>query len=366
MSEFHENIDKIFLNYLDGRNTPEELQLLRKWADQDMENIRMLKHFNDIYQASSVLNDRHNPDSHSSWMELKKKCEANESGKNSFRFFYLTLKIAASIAIIFLSGILINHFQNKISRTNRQSFSEYHIPRGSRSHIFLPDGTSVWLNAGSTLKYNQDFGSVKREVILEGEAYFDVVRDELKPFMVKAGDAVVKVLGTAFNVKAYPEEGFIETTVERGKVQVSSPGISLKGQEIITLTANQKIKISKDNITEEDRGVARIHSDSTGRMTEEANPLNQIIDFSENISASVSSSWKDPEWIIEHEFLKELAIQMERRYNVEIIFKDMELEKFVFSGKLKDESLEQVLDAISIAAPVKYSINQKQIFFYKK
>jgi ferric-dicitrate binding protein FerR (iron transport regulator) len=367
LSDYHEQTDRVFLNYLDGRNTPEELQQLKEWAGLDMEHIMELRHSHDIYLASSVLNDRFDPDTHQAWLDLKKKCKTTGIRNNRlYPIFYQTLKIAALLAVIFLSGIMVSHYSDRKNKTNLLSFSEYHIPRGSRSHIFLPDGTSVWLNAQSTLKYHQDFGNSKREVLLEGEAFFDVVRDESKTFIVKAGDAMVRVSGSALNVKAYPEEGFIETTVERGKVQVTSPGINAKGQDIITLAANQKIKISKNIAAEQDKNSESIQPDSAGKMVDNLILLTQKVDFSDNISAGVYSSWKDTEWIIEHEYLKELAIQMERRYNVKIEFRDKELENYVFSGKLKDESLEQVLHAISIAAPVKYSIDQKQIIFCKK
>lgn len=362
MSEETKDIDKLLLDYLDGKSTPEELRLIHHWIQED-ENSKELKHISDIYLATSAIAPRSNFDSHQAWSELKNKCESS----NNRKIFQLNtfLKVAAVAVIIIVSGFFAWRMITINSQEN--TYSEYNVPRGSRSHIYLPDGTSVWLNAQSKLRYNTTFGHTVREVILEGEAYFEVVRNEKLPFMVKASNAVVKVLGTTFNVKAYPEENFIETTVVEGKVQVSSPQIENEGKDNITLVANQKIKIIRDDIEAANEMITSQKSDSTFRKEEKIAPLTaNKIDFSPNIIAHIYTSWKDAQWIIERETLKELAIKIERRYNVRIEFKDKELESFIFSGKLKDESLEQVLQAISVAAPIEYTVNQKSISFYKK
>src|SRR2546423_14261851 len=92
---------------------------------------------------------------------------------------------------------------------------------GSRSKLVLPDGSTVWLNAGSKLTYNKDFGNNIREVSLVGEAFFDVMHIPDVPFVIETPTAVVKVLGTSFNVKAYPNETTTETSVIRGRVEIS-------------------------------------------------------------------------------------------------------------------------------------------------
>ena len=366
MQDKFKNIDKVLLDYLDGNNTLEELNHLNEWIGQGIEKSNELKQFHDIYIASSAVTPNSNFDTDIAWEDLKKKCTSQQNQNHyNFQSSYQILKVAALAIILLVSGIIAYRYLND-NKTDNVSYFEYNVPRGSRSHIYLPDGTSVWLNAQSTLKYSQSFGQHGREVILEGEAYFEVIRNVNQPFFVKASDAVVKVLGTSFNVKAYPEENFIETTVVHGKVQVSSPQINNKGQDMITLVANQKIKILKDASTEENNINTLAKTDSATKSIEEISPKPiRKIDFSPNIMAEVYTSWKDSQWIIEHETLKELAIKIERRYNVEIDFKDAELEQYIFSGKLKDESLEQVLQAISVAAPVNYTINQKAIFFYK-
>ena len=106
-----------------------------------------------------------------------------------------------------------------IIRYSRQKAEKLLSTKGSRSRSLLPDGTTVWLNAGSKLYYENDFNGT-REVRLEGEAFFDVVKQTDRPFIVHTSGIDIKVLGTAFNVKSYPEDKTVETTLYRGLVQV--------------------------------------------------------------------------------------------------------------------------------------------------
>src|SRR4029078_631833 len=93
--------------------------------------------------------------------------------------------------------------------------------RGSKSKVQLPDGTQVWLNADSRIAYNEKFQGNLREVTLEGEAYFDVVRDEKRPFVIHTAAIDIKVLGTAFNVRSYANEKNTETSLIRGSIEVT-------------------------------------------------------------------------------------------------------------------------------------------------
>jgi ferric-dicitrate binding protein FerR (iron transport regulator) len=323
-----------------------------------------LKRLSDIYLAASLLSPRSSFDAYQSWMDLRKRClDPFRKEHKNFKLLFQLLKVAALLLIVVTLGILA--FRYLTVRENPVStYSEYNVPRGSRSHIFLPDGTSVWLNAQSSLKYDQSFGKKTREVLLEGEAYFEVVRNETLPFLVKASKTIVRVLGTSFNVKAYPDENFIETTVIQGKVKVLSPEIKNPEREF-TLIANQKIRI----LTEATGKAKDTAEPSANHISPAQNPLlpeREKVDFSPMVSANVYASWKDSLWIIERESLKDLAVMIARRYNVEVEFRDAALEQYIFSGKLKDESLQQVLQAISTAAPIEFVIHQNSITFREK
>jgi ferric-dicitrate binding protein FerR (iron transport regulator) len=359
LTDSNNHIENLFLKFLDGSGSEDEILQLRNWISDNSNNKEEFVRLYNIYVASGASS--YEPDK--AWENLKNKLieKPVKTVKFSLSVF---IKVAAAILLILVTGLLIYKVLNK-QWEKKLILSEFSVPRGSRSHVYLPDGTSVWLNAQTTLKYYQNFGQNKREVILEGEAFFEVVRDENVPFIVKTSDAEVKVLGTKFNVKAYPEEKYIETTVVNGKVQVSSPQISVKGQDKIYLIANQKVKILKEVAVKEEQNLQnKADSLKITNGLEDEEPV--FVEFTPKVSSQNYISWKDSLWVIEREHLKDLAVKMERRFDVEIDFKDKGLEEYVFSGKLKDESLEQVLEALSAASPIDYQINQKRITFFNK
>lgn len=126
-------------------------------------------------------------------------------------------------------------------------------PRGGQYQVVLPDGSNVWLNAASSLYFPSKFGNGRREVVLTGEAYFEVAKDKAKPFLVKVGDMQVKVLGTHFNIKAYPEEGSIKTSLLEGSVNINKDGISA----ILAPGEQATLKNQQDNLK-----IARVDMDA--------------------------------------------------------------------------------------------------------
>jgi ferric-dicitrate binding protein FerR (iron transport regulator) len=161
---------------------------------------------------------------------------------------------AASVAIILFGGWLWKTSQSSLKEETKQEALE--ARKGSRSRSLLPDGTTVWLNAGSKLYYENDFTGTTREVRLEGEAFFDVVKQPDRPFIVHTSGIDIKVLGTAFNVKSYPEDKTVETTLYRGSVRVfrhedsEKKAIQLKPNEKLILAKHAAIKpeeLSKDD-----------------------------------------------------------------------------------------------------------------------
>jgi len=115
---------------------------------------------------------------------------------------------------------------------------------GSKSRLQLPDGTQVWLNSGSNISYDNDFGGATRQVQLTGEAFFDVVKDNARPFIIHTATVDIKVLGTAFNVRSYPEEKVTETSLIRGAVEVT---LKANADKTIFLKPNEKLIVSNDS-----------------------------------------------------------------------------------------------------------------------
>jgi len=272
------------------------------------------------------------------------------------------LLIAAMMVAVFVAGMSVHWFaNNRVEDYIRLMYTEYTSPYGSRSNVRLPDGSTVWLNAGSILRYSSDFNVHHREVFLEGEAYFDVTHDEQMSFLVKTSTITVKALGTAFNVKAYPEESFVETTVERGAVLLISPLSSSK--ETTILRAHQKAVIVK-KIQHEKKTVETPLQDNI--PDEVIKPIEYTpiaaVEVNSNVKTEAYTSWKDTRWVIEREKLSNFAVKLERRYNVQFVFNDKELKDYVFSGKFEDETLDQILEALKLTAPILYKVKQNTVY----
>lgn len=284
--------------------------------------------------------------------------------KSFFSQFWL--KIAAVFIVAFLlGGGSILFFKKSSSLLNNSDYVLMETPLGSKAFITLPDGTKVWLNAGTKLRYRCDFGVKIREIALEGEAYFVVAKNKQKPFIVKTSDINIKALGTAFNVKAYANEKTIETTLEEGMVQIDAvnPG-NLQGNisKSLILKPNQKavfsrIKegINKEELCSDKKQTSKIEN---SQKLEEKIKTIEVIPIPDT---RLSTSWKDARWVIRHEKLSDLVIMLERRYDVNFTFEDEQIKDYVFNGTLLDESLEQVLEVIRMAAPIDYTISHKKV-----
>lgn len=229
---------------------------------------------------------------------------------------------------------------------------------GSRSKVILPDGSLVWLNAESRLTYQAAFNSAKREVFLEGEAFFDVAHNEQKPFIVHTSGIDIKVLGTAFNVKSYATDGTIEATLLRGLIEVvknndpSSPKVILRPHE--------KLVFNKAD-----------HSVGADVVKHRPSPASAIatvpaISISSLPSNKADSVIKETSWLFDKlnfdgDSFEELAVKMERWFDVDISIKSARLRKIRLKGSFERESVIQALDALMLTTPFVYSFNGRSI-----
>jgi ferric-dicitrate binding protein FerR (iron transport regulator) len=234
--------------------------------------------------------------------------------------------------------------------------------------VVLSDGTKVWLNAGSKLRYPVNFLSDSRDVYLEGEAYFNVTKKLQQKFVVHTSEIKIKVYGTEFNVKAYPDEKIIQTTLVHGAITIegddgkknllASP-ILLKPNQLATFDKTYSNELSIQETKSDAKQITHKEYIPQNKTLASVSPIVII----PKIDPVIYTSWKESNWIIKGEELESLAIKLERRYDVKIIIKGATLKKYKFSGTLRDETLQQVLDIIKIIAPIKYSIDKKNVVF---
>jgi ferric-dicitrate binding protein FerR (iron transport regulator) len=240
----------------------------------------------------------------------------------------------------------------------RASVSEVSTKFGSKSNIILPDGSEVRLNAGSKLTYDEEFGKTLREVRLTGEAFFDVVKDASKPFIIHASNVDIKVLGTQFNVKSYPGEGTTEAALIRGTIEVSIRSLH---HEKIILHPNQKIVVKNDSTDTTDTIATKQVEKS---VTEPVFTVEKLT-YQPKDSAILETSWVENKLIFQDESFRELAIKMERWYGVSIQFKDRSLENIRLTGTFENETVSQALRALTIVASFHFKIENNNITISK-
>ena len=236
--------------------------------------------------------------------------------------------------------------------------SEISTHNGSKTHLVLPDGTLVWLNAGSRIAYDKNFGNTVREVSLTGEAFFDVARNADRPFVIHTARIDIKVLGTRFNVRSYPSDKTTEATLIRGSIEVS---IKDRPSEKIILKPDEKLVVANDD--------SALHRNIAGRnaVKRDQSLVNICKPTYESATGAViETSWIDNKLIFQDEEFGELARQMERWYGVYIRFDRPGLEEWRFTGTFQHETIQQALEALKLTASFYYRINGDQIAIYEK
>jgi ferric-dicitrate binding protein FerR (iron transport regulator) len=231
--------------------------------------------------------------------------------------------------------------------------NEIYTASGSRTHLTLPDGTLVWLNAGSRITYEKNFGASLREVHLTGEAFFDVAPNASKPFVIHTTRIDVRVLGTRFNVKSYPTDKTTEATLIRGSIEVS---INNKSRDKIILKPNEKLVVNNDDSISLQPAPRRKEVRESASLVSIVKPT-----YERNSGAIIETSWIDNKLIFQDEGFTDLARQMERWYGVTIRFENERQEDLRFTGIFEEETVQQALDALKLTANFNYTIEGNQI-----
>lgn len=250
------------------------------------------------------------------------------------------LKIAAVVAIV-LAGILVyNREAIFFNKTDQLTLEQAQTRATEIKTIVLPDGSTVKMNSGSSLKYPDHFTADTRDVYLSGEAFFDVKKDPEHPFIVHTEQLAVKVLGTAFDVKAYQNDAFTETTLIRGKVS-----ISLKNN-----TARTYILKPNDKFTL-----------AGGKAS-----MSQLTHFSGTGTDKVmETAWTNHELIYKNNRFDEVARLFERWYDVKITFKEADLKTVKFTGHVDKETIAEALNVLKLIENFNYSIKGKNVYIYR-
>ncbi len=258
-----------------------------------------------------------------------RKEETNKNKKPLRKLLRVYMKAAAVLLIplLFAGSLLYHYVSDKyLKNTGEEAITNIYAPYGSRVSFTLPDGTTGMLNSGSSLTYRLPFIK-NRKVKLEGEAWFEVKKDEQSPLLVDAGNSVVCVLGTSFNISAYPNENYIEIVLTEGEIEFLD---NIKGQREIMKPGERLIN-------------------QGGRVSKSY------------VEPEKYTSWTEGKLIFRGDQMGEVARRIERWYNVKVILADKELLKYSFRATFEDDRLEDVLRYLTMTSPISYRITPRTI-----
>lgn len=263
-----------------------------------------------------------------------------------------TLLTAAACIIALLIGGWFLYFANKPAGSAALARQEVSSLPGSIRKIKLPDGSLVWLNEDSKMGYNDAFNDKTREIWLTGEAFFEVTKDKTRPFIIHTRNVNVKVLGTAFNVRSYPHDKNITTSLIRGSVEVT---LNNEPGKKYLLKPDQKLVVAAQD------DAHTVNSQTTPVVYA---PLKKVADpQSDSLVAEVS--WVDRKLAFYETTFKDLAVDLGKRYHVNFVFRSSTAEQLTFTGVFYEQTLAEALHALSLTAPFRYRIEDSTVFIAK-
>ena len=310
--------------YLDGSASQNEILRLKEWLTSSKDNFLYFQQLKNIWDNSERNTIEKKIDVESAFNKVSKKVITKNHVKS---FWYQWQKIAAILLIPLILGNIIYYSVHSVNREvmNEPIYNELFAAFGTRSVVKLSDGTSVWLNSGSSLRYPDRFYGNKRSVMLKGEAYFEVKSDPEKPFIVVTSSLKVKATGTKFNVSVYPDAEDEGVTLVSGKVEVVTTDRN-NTEARSELKPNQHLSFSR----------------ATGTST--------II----NTDVSKYISWKDGKLIFRNEPLSDVVKTISQVFNVDIEIQGKELQNYSYRATFQDESLAEILKLLKISSPIDY------------
>lgn len=320
--------DNILKKYLTNECSKEELFEIASWISDSDDNARQLFRMEQVYHLGKF--DQYEDPQRVALAEkrLFKKLEAEKRKENKPPFFKKFIKYAAVVAIILLgSGISYWYLQGNKQKEILVSVAN----NGNIKEITLPDGSKVWLNNSATLRYPQQFTEKQRNVYLDGEAYFEVTKDQLKPFIVESSAMQVRVLGTKFNFKCDKSCAIAEASLIEGEIEVKGN----RDEGMIILAPGQRAEL---------------------------NTINKRLTVKQ-VNTKMDAVWHDDFIPFEKADIFMIAKTLERFYHARIILSpDIQSDK-TYSGVLKRKAtIESVLRSLQNSIPISYKVVGNNIF----
>ncbi len=331
-----EQFQHIIFKFLSGEASKPELLKLSEWLKESAEHKKMFDKTNELWHLNEKKLRNVDLNIDSAWQKLSSKVKKNNN-RSTYKPILIssnkfTIYRAAAVALILISLSLTLFWISDNFNNSKVKFVTIFAPLGEKSKVQLADGTIVWLNSGSSLKYAADFNRTNRTAVLEGEAYFDVTHDKSNPFFVKTKDVKIKVWGTSFNVRAYNNDNIVETTLEHGSISMQLPNqkkdVFIKpGQQLLFSKSSSSVQLKK-------------------------------------VDVDVFTSWKQNILKFDNADFNEIIKKLERWYGVHILLDSKMKHSERYTMTIKTESLREVLKRIKITTPISYKIEVDSVFIY--
>ncbi len=365
----HETLKELLTKYREKRCTLEDITILKQLFNDEKQAQALKKVLYDDLESFQIPENREEVDFDRIFTSIKsginfeydhRKIAVRKLGDPVRKTFTHLMRIVAVLLFGFLCGGLLVYFFIHPSDIHSVSYCEVSVPLGAKSDVVLPDGSRIWLNAGSKIRYASDFNQNSRNISLQGEAYFKVAKNKQLPFIVQVNGLHIRAVGTEFNVKAYDNDGIVETTLIEGKITLKNTSETHASSNEVALIPNQKAVFVKD------KGSLLVKDLSEELKETKKRPVkDDKIYILEKIDPLPVISWKDSRLVIRSETLENLAVKLGRKYNVHFVFSTDEVKQFKFTGTLEDETLQQVLDVIKLSAPIRYQMNGKTVTLFE-
>ncbi len=326
------DINELIVRKFSGEATSEENKIIENWVNESQQNKDFFNDLNEIWISSgqNTSNDSEYDVEKAIQNFINRTKLVKLKSEQRYKLFNV-LKYAAMIVLAL--AIPFTYWIAQKPKTSADTYTTVTCAFGDKTTIILPDSSQVWLNSGSKITFSNNFKNGSRKLYLEGEGYFSVKKDADNPFFVQTAELNVKVLGTEFNLKAYPDEENISVTLVNGNLQVQnekSAEMLIPGQKVLYKKADHSLIV-------------------------------------ENLSdLAPETEWTNGRLVFRNTSLEELERKLERWFDVEIEFADETVKTRRFSGTLERESILEVISYFGISQYVDYKIKGNVITFYSE
>jgi transmembrane sensor len=334
-----EELDELMAIYPDSLHYEEVLKEI--WSDSGAEKPLHNLHFNRIFEQHKLKFSE----------EFEPAVQEEEMPSSWYKKYVGVFAIACSLFLICLAVL------SSLNKKTVEFDTVIVSGKGMRKKITLPDGTLVWLNADSKLSYDSKLNEKGRRLVyLVGEAFFDVAHQKNHTFIVQTNKVSIKVLGTAFNVKAYELDRVSEATLLRGSIELS---LNNKSQQKILLKPSEKFALTENRKTSKDQKDLLQDSEDLTLKIENIAPVRIAgQDYIEE------TSWKDDVLVFKNESLDELKPKLERWFNVQIEIGGNVPKSYRFTGIFKNENIEEALTAMQLIKPFHFKLKADDVIIY--